>query len=492
MAYTKIHAIKATVNKAINYIVNPEKTNDQMLVTSFGCTVETAAQEFEYELGKTLTKSPNKAYHLIQSFMPGEVSYDEAHNIGIELADRLLESKFSYVIATHMDQNHIHNHIIFCAANNVDHRKYDDNKRSYHNIRNISDTLCQEHELSVIATSKKRGAKYNEWYAQKNGTSWKAKLKNDIDISIQSSKSYEHFIELMKAKGYEIKGECIGDNQAKYISFRPLESKQFIRGSDRSMGLGYTKENIKSRIDNNITKSKTTIPFPRKSESKIKLLTQEDLINSKRKTLQPRVNSTLIDTSTDKMKESPGLLRWANIQNLKVAAQAYALAGDINTLETNISEKKEIISAAKHSIVSLEKKMKPASEILHYAEIYTANLKYYNALKRSKDPDRYYREHDSQINLFNAAEHVLKDIYHINPSKINITHMRSSYSLMVDAKKQHTTIWKNAEAELHELEIQYKNLKQYLCDSASDQYLQSLSKDKEKETTKSSQKKELQ
>ena len=126
----------------------------------------------------------------IQSFMPGEVSYDEAHMIGQELADRLLDGKYSYVIATHIDHNHIHNHIIFCAADNIQHRKYDDNKRSYYHIRRLSDELCTEHNLSVIKPGQKRGMKYNEWAARKDNNSYKEKLTKDIDDTISVAKGY--------------------------------------------------------------------------------------------------------------------------------------------------------------------------------------------------------------------------------------------------------------------------------------------------------------
>ena len=113
MAYTKIHAIKATVDKAIDYICNPEKTDEKMFVSSYACSPETAAYDFKYTLDHCRENSPNKAYHLIQAFAPGEVGYEEAHRIGKELADKVLEGKYSYVVTTHIDKGHIHNHIIF-------------------------------------------------------------------------------------------------------------------------------------------------------------------------------------------------------------------------------------------------------------------------------------------------------------------------------------------------------------------------------------------
>ena len=113
MAYTKIHAIKATVDKAIEYICNPDKTDEQVYVSSYACAPETAAIDFKYTLDHCRENSPNKAYHLIQAFAPGEVGYEEAHHIGKELADKGLEGKYSYVVTTHIDNGHIHNHIIF-------------------------------------------------------------------------------------------------------------------------------------------------------------------------------------------------------------------------------------------------------------------------------------------------------------------------------------------------------------------------------------------
>ena len=173
MAYTKIHAIKATVDKAIDYICNPDKTDEKIFISSYACSPETAAIDFKYTLDHCTENSPNKAYHLIQAFAPGEVSFEEAHQIGKELADKLLEGKYSYVITTHIDKGHVHNHIIFCAANNIEHNKYHDCKQSYYHIRHLSDELCKEHNLSVIIPGEQRGKKYKEWQADKNNTSWK-------------------------------------------------------------------------------------------------------------------------------------------------------------------------------------------------------------------------------------------------------------------------------------------------------------------------------
>lgn len=159
MAYTSIHPIISTVDKSIKYICNPAKTDSQILIDSYGCAAETAALDFQLTLNQTKkmggNKNKNLAYHLIQAFAPDDkLTYAQAHKIGIEFANKVLNNKYSYVIATHIDQNHIHNHIIFCAANNINYQKYNDCKRTYKRIRQISDKLCIENNLSIIKPEK--------------------------------------------------------------------------------------------------------------------------------------------------------------------------------------------------------------------------------------------------------------------------------------------------------------------------------------------------
>lgn len=167
MAVTKIHPIKFTVNKAIAYVTNPKKTNEYTLVDYFGCTHNNPAMDFDFSLKEAKAhKNGNKAFHLIQSFVPDETTPEEAHNIGQELCDKLLNGKYTYVIGTHVDKHHIHNHIIFCAVDNINFKKYNDCKASYRNIRQISDKLCHDHNLDVIGEESEQVEKYiycKEW-----------------------------------------------------------------------------------------------------------------------------------------------------------------------------------------------------------------------------------------------------------------------------------------------------------------------------------------
>ena len=213
MAVTKIHPIKSTLKKALDYIENPVKTDEKILVSSFACSYETADIEFELLLSQAMQKGNNLAHHLIQSFAPGETTPEQAHEIGRQLADEVLQGKYPYVLTTHIDKGHVHNHIIFCAVDMVNQRKYVSNRQSYAYIRRTSDRLCKEHGLSVVMPGQDRGKSYAEWDAHRKGTSWKAKLKAAIDAAIPQAKDFDDFLRLLQEQGYEAK-------RGKYVSFR--------------------------------------------------------------------------------------------------------------------------------------------------------------------------------------------------------------------------------------------------------------------------------
>ena len=436
MAYTKIHAIKATVDKAIEYICNPDKTDENIFVSSYACSPETAAIDFKYTLDHCRENSPNKAYHLIQAFAPGEVSFEEAHKIGQELADRLLQGKYSYVVTTHIDKGHVHNHIIFCAADNIEHDKYHDCKQSYYHIRHLSDELCKEHNLSVIIPGGQRGRKYNEWNADKCDTAWKPKLRKDINSCIKSASTYEEFLLLLRSKGYEIKGEEFGENAPKYISFRPLSKERFVRGSVKSLGTEYTRERIRERIELK-RERKATIP-------------KKDYASRK-----------LIDTSDEKFQNSPSLKRWASIENLKIAAQSYAEAESISKLEHEISVKTEAGKSAKQSVVELEHHIKDLAEIIKYAEQYRTNRSYHIGYKKAKNPDAYFRRYESQIILYGGARRMLEQAG-INLKSLNLDKLKSEYQELIKQKNELTSTYKTYEKEVRELRRKLENLNQYL------------------------------
>ncbi len=206
---------------------------------------------------------------------------------------------------------------------------YHNCKQSYYHIRKLSDELCSEHNLSVIIPGGEGGKKYNGWQADKNSTAWKTQIRKDISAAIKSSSAYEEFLLLMRAKGYEIKGETFGEYALKFISFRPLGKDRFVRGSIKSLGKEYTKERIKERIE----------------------------LKRERKAVIPKRDCTdrrLIDTSDEKFQNSPGLQRWAAVENLKIASQAYNEAGSIAELEQKIAAASATGKEAKQTVRKLE------------------------------------------------------------------------------------------------------------------------------------------
>ena len=251
MAYIKIFPIKVTDKKALDYITNPDKTDEKLLVSSFGCSPETADLEFSMtrEMVKKngMDKGNNLAFHLIQSFKPGEVDAETAHRLGQQFADEVLKGKYEYVISTHVDKNHIHNHIIFNAASFVDHHKYISNKRSYHKICRISNRICQENGLATSMPTEEKGKNYKENMEYHRGTSWKAKLRVTVDKAIWSSVNYDEFLQKMQLAGYEVR-------QGKHLSFRAPEQKNFTYM--KSLGSYYTEENVRARLEKNRYKTK--------------------------------------------------------------------------------------------------------------------------------------------------------------------------------------------------------------------------------------------
>lgn len=258
MAATKIKSIKSTLKKALDYIMDESKTDGKLLVSGRNCAPETAYLEFKMTeetckevIGDYSKKSNNLAYHMIQSFSKKDkITPEEAHKIGEELAKKLTNEKYEYVVATHIDKGHIHNHIIFNAYSYATYRKFNCNKNTFKEIRAISDELCKENGLSVIENPKGKGMHYKEWSEKKKGTSWKAYIKDTLDELIDKVKSFDELKTEMINRGFEIK-------EGKHISFKAPNQQRFCRG--KTIGEEYTKEAIENRINENYKAKEITI-----------------------------------------------------------------------------------------------------------------------------------------------------------------------------------------------------------------------------------------
>lgn len=241
MAITKLKEIRNTLDKAILYICNPEKTKGMLLVDSSRCYPETAAAQMELTASFGTGMGNRKAYHLIQSFDPNDdITPEKALEIGKQYADLVTGGRFEYVIATHNDGKHIHNHIIFNAVSFEDYRKYHHGKEDVQRIMDLSDRLCRENHLSVIeSTSGRKGRDHEEC---RSGSPWREHLADLIDTAILESQSFEEFLENLEMEGVTVK-------QGKHLSFKCelLGQERSCRG--KTIGPGYTEEAIRARIE---------------------------------------------------------------------------------------------------------------------------------------------------------------------------------------------------------------------------------------------------
>ena len=316
MAITKIHPIKTTLNLSIDYICDAAKTDEAILISSYKCGHKTAALQFENT--KEVMNSPckNIARHLIQSFMPGEVTPTLAHEIGQELCEKHLKGKYEFVMTTHIDKGHIHNHIIFNNVSFVDGKAYISNKKSYHQIRNESDQICKDNGLSILSddnhqnNNKTKGKLYKEYQELKAGNSYKAKLKYTIDLAIKKSMDWNEFIKFMHENGYEIK-------HGVHISFKASNQERFTRA--KTIGPDYSEERIKERIEN---RASGKLNHNAKQRTPIKV----------------------VDITSNRLaSESAGFARWLKLQNLKNMAKTWQSVnqndiGDIEAFYSHVSK----------------------------------------------------------------------------------------------------------------------------------------------------------
>ena len=379
MAITKIHPIKSTLKKALDYITNPAKTDGKVLVSSYGCGIETADIEFEKTRQWAMNKGNNLAHHLIQAFEPGEVDYEKAHAIGKQLADEILGGKYEYVISTHIDKGHVHNHIIFCAVDFAEHKKYISNRKSYGFIRRTSDRLCKENGLSVVIPGADRGKHYAEWDAQRKGTSYKAKLKIAIDKLIPVSAELDDLLRRLEAEGYEIK-------RGKYISFRAPGQERFTRC--KTLGEAYTEEAIAERI-----KGKVITKEPKPERKGVSLLI--DIENS------------------IKAQQSAGYEKWAKLHNLKQAARTlnFLTEHEIESypdLESRVAEITTASTEAAAALKATERRLAEMTVLIKDVTTCKELRPLVQEYQRAADKKQFRRKHEGTLILYEAAAKALK------------------------------------------------------------------------------------
>lgn len=448
MAISKIKAIKNTLKKAIDYITDPNKTEKGTLVSTYGCSMYTADVEMSMTAQKGGKSGNRIAYHLMQSFAPEDnLTPEDAHRIGMEFAQNVLGGKYEFVIATHTDKDHLHNHIIFNATDYIHYKKYHINFWEHKRIRRENDKLCHENGLSVIEeTSGVRGKSRYEYEQSKKGESWKDKLKIAIDEAISKSNNFDEFIQFMELEGYEIK-------RGKHISFRAPDQNRFTRA--KRIGDFYTEEMIQNRIQNkefyaSKSKKKTTSKEERPKQNKgyvrnknnvnlivdiSKCLKAKDSVAYKRAVVRGNINS-LAETMSYLQKN-----------NLKTTEQ----------LEDKINEVSKTFRNNNNSIKDMKKEMQKLSEKIKFTQNYFNYGKIAREAKSMLPGSTFLKEHEQEIILYHAAEFYMKR-ENVNVKELNLKGMFDEYKqtkMKHDMLSKENTFIKNM---LKELKIVQQNI----------------------------------
>lgn len=435
-----MHPIYSTSSRAVEYIINPDKTDDGLLTYSYACDVNNIDNDFQKVRNAGTGKGYVLAQHIHQSFQGKEVSPELALQCGIELADKFLKGNYQYVVATHINTNNIHNHIIFnnISFDNFRSFEYQDNKNkcAWKNLRKLNDEICKEHNLNVIINPQEKSGKcYYEWQQDCKGKSWKSKLRFAIDNAIMESSSFDNFLKVLEGKNIECK--YTPQNVIK-IKFRMKGQERFARG--RTLGWYYDEPQIRKRIE------------------------QYNLL--KNGILDRTVKTNLINTNKDVFQTNKGLLRWAEVKNMKEVSKM------INFLTThNFSSEKDIenTQTSKYNdrmiIVQnlniIQNKIDDLSDVIKLLRTYKKykgiHYEYTNSINKIK----YKKDHAVALNKYNDAVKKLVDLYP-NKKIPSLENSEKEKSKLLTEVKALNEEYKSIVQELEELEKARQTINDYV------------------------------
>ena len=395
MATTKLHQIKNTEGRAIAYVMNGDKTEEGILVHSYLCSKDPlqAAKEFQTVREMFQSRTEILDHHIIQSFKPGEVTPEQAHRIGMELCDKLFRGEYQFVLSTHTDKEHIHNHVIVNNTNITNGKSFNtlENKgtRFWKKLRSMSDDLCKEHGLSVVNRAEhNKGAEHFEWEMNRQGLSWKAKLKLAISDCIEASKDFNDF--LKKCPDFGIIAEY-NPNHKIDLKFKLAEHVR-------------EKPNIK------FTRAKTLGWYYEKPqiEKLIILVNHPELIQPKL-----RYKPVVVDEQA-----GYGLRRWADIQNMKNASKVINIlteygVNDSIELENLALAKMTEMGLASGKLNTLNTKIQDLSQII---KLMQTRKKYAPVVREWKELSgrkrtKFENEHYDELSAHKNATAKLKEFY---------------------------------------------------------------------------------
>lgn len=380
-----------SIRCVIDYVKNPDKTDEGRLITSWECNSRIADAEFLYTKQEYIRKTGRVrgaddviAYHLRQSFLPGEITPEEANRLGCELASRFTKGNHAYIVCTHIDKAHIHNHIIWNSTSLDADRKFRNFWGSTKAIRRLSDTICIENGYSIVENPRRHGLAYNKWLGDQKKPCHRERICADTDYALgQHPESFEKLLQMLEEAGYEIKRE-------KVPALRGRTQKRFIRMD--SLGDGYLPAALKAVI------AGTQPHRPRKKVAGPRPLEQ-------------KASASLLVDIQAKLQEGKGegYVRWAKGFNLKQAAQTLIYLQENSLLEYTDLEKRtravtdryhDLSAAIKHAEVRMSEIKNLQQHIINYSRTRST----YVAYREAGYSKKFRQEHEADILLHQTAK----------------------------------------------------------------------------------------
>ena len=430
---------RQTLHDRLDYDQKKEKTKDGELVSSYMCSPETVAEEFEmskllYEAATGRSQPKERdiiAYRIIQSFKPGEITPEEANKLGYELAMRFTKGKHQFLVATHVAKAHIHNHVEFNSTNLECNGKFNNFYNSALVLRRLNDQICREHGYSVIEKPKARGQRYQEKAASKRGRSYKEQLRQAIDRVLPDSRDFEDFLKRMRKEGYEIK------HRGKSLEFLAPGQQRFTRS--QRLGDDYTKEALQVRLSGSRTKSA--------------------LAKQKRQVSGRDVNLLVDIQAKMQAGKGKGYERWAKVFNLKEAAKTLNFlvengVTDYSELEMRAETAGETFDTLSLRIKQLEERMTEVAQLKTHIINYSKTRDIYKEYKKSRHKKEYRAEHADEIKKHEAAKAAF-DALGGRPIP-KVAQLSEEYATLLAEKKERYEEYKAARKDM----IDYQTAKQ--------------------------------
>lgn len=420
------------IRNVIGYVSNPKKTQQGELVTGFGCNPETADGEFllmkrEYiaQTGRLRGKDDVIAYHLRQSFVPDEITPEEANRIGCELASRFTHGQHAYVVATHEDRRHVHSHIIISAVNLDCDRKFRNFWGSSKAIRRLSDTLCIQNGLSIIEQPKGHSKSYNKWLGNEAKTSQRDGLREALDAALaRQPKGFEELLTMLQRGGWEVK-------RGKRISLKGKGQERFKRLD--SLGEDYSEAALRAIIAG-----------------------EKEHHPREKKTVQPMRQVNLLVDIQAKLQagKGAGYERWAKVFNLKQMAQTLNYLSENNLMNIeDLTAKTDAAIARVHelqvTIRETEKRMAELHALKGHIINYVKTREVYVAYRMAGYSKKFVAEHEQEIRLHQAAKEAFSALGTQKIPKVKA--IQAEYDALREKKKQAYAAYHQAQDEMRQL-----------------------------------------